>query len=80
MRGLLIEATNPDMSYGVIWRGESLQDALNLIRDSSDVRRLELWSPTHAEGSKGFCPLAYREANSTHISISNTLRLIAGLY
>lgn len=79
MRDLLIEATNPDISYEVIWRGTSLEVALKLMTDSSDVRRLELWSPGHAGGPKGFCPMAYREENSTRISISNTLRLIAGL-
>jgi hypothetical protein len=80
---LFIEATTLNKQYTVLWRGingmNDLGMALDILRQHDSPNRLELWSKAHAGTDKGFAPMAYREANSRTVRISNTLKMLAGL-
>jgi len=76
MRRLTIEATKADGSYQVVWVGSSFENALEFLQKSTLKERLELWSKEHAESTNGFCPMAYRDADSKNVLIANTLKML----
>ena len=78
-RRLTIEATKADGSYQVVWVGSSFENALEFLQKSTFKERLELWSKEHAESPKGFCPTAYRDADSKNVLIANTLKMLIGM-
>ena len=76
MNGIFIEATKADGSYQVVWRGDDIGHAFEFLWNSRLTERLELWSRLHAESSKGFAPMAYRDADSKNVLIANTLKML----
>jgi len=76
MPNIFIEASLPDGSFTVVWRGQSFADALEELRKNDSPHRLELWSDKHADSPKGFAPMALRYANARVVLISNTLKML----
>jgi hypothetical protein len=79
MIGLFIEETRPDYSYVVVWRqgeSENVLTALEELAKHPSPNRLELWSKLHAEGPKGFAPIAFRDKKSNRVMVGNTLKML----
>jgi hypothetical protein len=77
MQGLLIEETLPNEGYSVLWRGENPHEAINFMQACTTTNRIELWSKLHAEGPKGFAPMAWRQRNSDKVIVTHTFRMLA---
>ena len=75
MYNLFIEETTKE-GYNILWRNGTPQEAIDFLVTCKSSNRLELWSKAHAETDKGFCPMAYREANKSQVKISNTFKML----
>jgi hypothetical protein len=73
-----VEETLPDHSYKVVARNLDEMSALQYLQDATTSNRLEVWSASHANGPKGFAPIAFR-ANG-RVMISNTLSMLMGAF
>ena len=73
---LFIEETTPE-GYKILWKNGTAQEAMTFLESCTSKNRIELWSKAHAETEKGFCPMAYREANSNKVMVSTTFRMLA---
>lgn len=62
--------------YNVIWRGRDWKEAFETLKSHPSKNRLELWSKSHAEGPKGFAPMAFRDKNSDKVMVGNTLKML----
>ncbi len=60
------------ISYGIIWRGSDIEDALNKLKELNitNKNRLELWIKGWSSTEKGFAPLAYADKNGMRVSHS----------
>jgi hypothetical protein len=76
---LFVEETMPDGRYEVVWREKeaisAAHDAMQFLVDHVSQNRLELWSKSHAESPNGFAPLAFREAGSKRVMVSDTFKI-----
>ena len=77
---LFVEETMPDGRYVIVWQGGqpsvSAHEAIQFLASSKSPNRLELWSKAHAEGPKGFAPMALRETVSDPVIVSTTFRML----
>jgi len=71
---LFIEETTQE-GYNILWKDGTAQEAMSFLKSCQSKNRLELWSKAHVETEKGFCPMAYRNANSNKVMVSNTFKM-----
>lgn len=66
-----IEETT-DNGYSILWRGTDADEAVKQLKELKTPNRIELWTKSHVETTKGFAPLAYRRENESTVSLSHT--------
>ena len=72
---LFIEETT-ETGYNILWKDGNPQEAMNFLVSCQSKNRIELWSKSHAETEKGFCPMAWRDSNSNKVMVSNTFKML----
>lgn len=72
---LFVEETTQE-GYKIIWQDGEPIEAMNFMKSYQSKNRIELWSKAYAETEKGFCPMAWRDANSNRVIVSNTFKFL----